>query len=230
MIVENFQLDKCRGLESIVMDGSSEIIVVKASVAMVSKKIVQLKPEVKLHADVFGRAIQAKERGIILFQLRGFDWTVLYMYRKGLRRSWLKKLLSHLSDTLQTRAMFLAITDTSPYTYHQVWDNGESVEHFIFEDEIIKLESKIRQVSETYADHNALDDFYGEQGVYFPYIEITSEPVENNDKSSFIFKVSGEFDWCLSKQLKHLSSKECGKAYQLERSDFEGFDYITFED
>ena len=109
---------------------------------------------------------------------------------------------------------------------HPAISNAEQMD----KDEIIKLESKIRQVSETYADHNALDDFYGEQGVYFPYIEITSEPVENNDKSSFIFKVSGEFDWCLSKQLKHLSSKECGKAYQLERSDFEGFDYITFED
>ena len=209
------------------MDDSSEIIVIQAPVAVVSKTIVEFNPKTQLHTKVLGRAIQAQERGIFLFQFYGFDWTILHRHRKGLGKSWREKLLIQLSSVLQTRVITLTITDTSPYVYQQVWDNGESVEHIDFRDDhFVKLESQIRKLSEASADDVLLNDFYKEQGVYFPYIEITSEPVEQNGTSSFIFKVSGEFDWCLSEQFKDMSSEDCMRSYPLERSDFEGFDYI----
>lgn len=230
MILEGFQLDKCIGLESRIMDGSSDIAVIKAPVAMVSKAIVQLNPKARIYAEALERIIQANSRGLILFQLRGFNWTILYRHKRSPNQPKRVKLLPQLSNVLKSRAMFLAITDTSFYTSHRVWDNGEIVEHFISDDEIIKLESQIRQVNETYVDHNALDDFYAEQGVYFPYIEIASESVENDDKSSFMFKVRGEFDWCLEKQFKGISYEKCTRMYELEGSDFEGLDYITFDE
>ena len=242
VILEGFKLSQCRGLESGVMDSSSKVIVVEAPVAMVGEAIAQLNSQAKIHAEAFDRAIQAREQGIILFQLRGFDWTVLYKYKKGFRKSWIEELLSQLSDRLETRAMFLEITDTAPYIYHQIWESGESVEHFLYdyyyvdendyigESKVLKLESQIRQVSEADVSHNALNDFYSEQGVYFPDLQITSEPLEQDNQSSFTFKVSGIFDWCLSEQFKGISSEDCLKSYSLERDDFEGFDYITFDD
>lgn len=239
MIIEGFQLSQCRGLEEMVLDNSSEIAVVKAQVARVSNAMVQLNPQAQLCADALEQFIPAKERGMILFQLKEFDWTILWGYRKGIR---FRELLPQLSDILQTRAMTLTITDTAPYIYHQVWDDGESVEHFLYKDcyvdendyigesKVVRLESQIRQVSESDVEHNALDNFYAEQGVYFPDLKITLEPLKQDGKSTFMFKVSGEFSWCLSKQLKHLDRKDYTRTYQLERSNFEGFDYIIFED
>lgn len=228
MIVDGFKIDRCRGLESRIMDGSSDITVIKAPVTEVSKAVTQLYSEAQVHANAFERVIQANNRGIILFQFKGFEWTIVYGYRRVSFPTEVE--LSKLSGVLRTRAMFLSITDTAFYVYHHVCDNGKSVEHFLFDDEVIKLESQIRKVDNALVAHDALNDFYKEQGVYFPYIKITSEPTGQDNASAFRFKAKGEFDWCLEQQFKDISSEDCLKSYPLERNDFEGFDYITFEE
>ena len=229
MIVEDFQINQCRGIEPMVLATSFEIFSIKAPATRVSEAITQLNPIALIHAEAIGRVIRASKRGIVLLQLRGFDWTIMYEHRTALSSDRVE--LSQLSDMLQTRVMTLTVTDTAPYIYQQVWDKGKSVEHIDFRDDhFVKLESQIREVNEACIDDDSLNYFYSEQGVYIPDLQITSESIEDNSKSLFMFKVSGEFSGCLRKQFENMSSEERFKDYQLERDDFERFDYITFEE
>jgi len=76
-MIESFQLYQCRGIEATVTDTSSNVLLVKASVASVSGALAQLNSSVQIYSNIYGQSIQAKGEGLVIFQFRGFDWTFI---------------------------------------------------------------------------------------------------------------------------------------------------------
>ena len=237
--VEDFQIERCRGVEPIVWESNSEINIIKAPVARVSQAMTLLYPNARVHARALGRTIQAKKRGVILMQFRGFEWTIIEDFGGVVLAIRHERFLSQLSEILQTRAMHLVENDEYAYLNHRVWDNGECVEHFDckevydeanydpteFDEQglasvptVIRLESQIRQVKEE--DAYNVENFYQEQGVYYPDFRITFERSR--------FEVVADFHMCLREQLPNLDLVSSFEP-RLEAKHFEQFDYVTFE-
>ena len=231
MMIESFQLDRCRGVEATVTDTSSNVALVKASVASVSDALAQLNSQVQIYSNVYGQSIQAKGEGLVVFQFCGFDWTLIEDRRLNLNSAPIEEILSQLSRFLNTRSIYYVTTDTVPYLYHRVWDSGETVEIFLFDDE--DGEPKVRQ-SESQIREDAFKvpfkDFYAAQGIYLPKVYISPEPFEGNSTNTFAIEARFHIFDCLKEQSIQLTPGR-SNSYEpvlFEESDFEQFDYITF--
>jgi len=138
-------IQQCRGIES--FETNDDFIIVQAPVNLVSEAWNQTKQVTLWERDVYGREVNVAERGFVVFQFQGHPWTLIHnwnfpYYSEGITDAQI------LSRSLDTRAFYYAISDTTEYIGYEFYERGLLLEKLEYGDNDLQFESQLRQLKQ----------------------------------------------------------------------------------
>jgi len=186
------------------------IILVKAPVEVVAQAINQIWQINYWEQDVYGREINIRKQGFLIFQFRSHSWTCIREYGWGIDFS--KEELQALGKLLNTRLIYYCVSDTGGLIAYNCYDSGQLVERLWLEaSRPLEFESQLHSLQEVSNNlDDFLDKFWEEQNIYIPRLLVQkSEPAQG-----------------ISISLVN-SPMDCDWDETFARDDFERVDYMV---
>jgi hypothetical protein len=211
---ENQPIEQWRGIGSI--DRIYSVVLIQASVEAVAQFFNQTKRVVTWKRNAYGEAIDIKQKGLLILQLRGHSWTLLHNLNRLSNCN--EQDAQVLSDTLHTYTIHYQVSDSSGRIGYQFFESGKLVEMLLFDENGNKFQSQLRSLTIEDVEvgdkdrYDFTDSFLREQGIYIPVLQIMNR---RNDSQLVMLKITTITPW--------------GKKIVLEESHFEQLDYVAIE-